>query len=65
MFDACRRGPFGGDTLNITEMVTEDAYRLALRRMVKWVEKKMNRESSSGRVFFVTMSPSHPRSTYN
>ncbi|THU56818.1 hypothetical protein C4D60_Mb11t21210 [Musa balbisiana] len=51
------RGPFGGDTKNITEMVTEEAYRLALRRMLKWVEKNMDPRST--RVFFTSMSPSH------
>ncbi|RRT42208.1 hypothetical protein B296_00057304 [Ensete ventricosum] len=48
-----------GDTKNVTEMVTEDAYRLALRRMLKWVEKNMDPRST--RVFFTSMSPSHHR----
>lgn len=41
-------------------MVTEEAYRLALRRMLKWVEKNMDPRST--RVFFTSMSPSHHRS---
>jgi len=45
---------------NITLMETEDAYRMALRRMVKWVEKNMDPHNT--RVFFTTMSPSHERS---
>ncbi|RWV93984.1 hypothetical protein GW17_00043521 [Ensete ventricosum] len=51
--------PRRGDTKNVTEMVTEDAYRLALRRMLKWVEKNMDPRST--RVFFTSMSPSHHR----
>ncbi|KAG6504581.1 protein trichome birefringence-like 33 isoform X2 [Zingiber officinale] len=54
------RGPFGRETKNITEMATEDAYRLALRRTVKWVEESM--DARRNRVVFVTMSPSHPSS---
>ncbi|KAJ6841957.1 protein trichome birefringence-like 1 [Iris pallida] len=55
------KGSFGGDTKkNITEMETEEAYRLALRRMVKWVE--MNMDPNNTRVFFTSMSPSHTRS---
>ncbi|KAJ6812458.1 protein trichome birefringence-like 1 [Iris pallida] len=54
------KGSFGGDMKDIVEMETEDAYRLALRRMVKWVEKNMDRNNT--RVFFVSMSPSHERS---
>ncbi|RWV96081.1 hypothetical protein GW17_00041237 [Ensete ventricosum] len=54
------RGSFDADPKNITEMVTEDAYRLALGRMLKWVEKQMDPHTT--RVFFATMSPSHERS---
>ncbi|KAG0487967.1 hypothetical protein HPP92_006778 [Vanilla planifolia] len=54
------RGSFDGDVKNITEMVTEDAYRMALRRMMRWVERNM--DPSKTRVFFATMSPCHERS---
>ncbi|WOL16609.1 hypothetical protein Cni_G25397 [Canna indica] len=54
------RGSFEGDMKNITEMVTEDAYKIALRRTTKWVNKNMDPRTT--RVFFVTMSPSHPSS---
>ncbi|CAL9118955.1 unnamed protein product [Musa acuminata var. zebrina] len=54
------RGSFDADPKNITEMVTEDAYRLALGRMMKWVEKHM--DPHTARVFFATMSPSHESS---
>lgn len=51
------QGSFGGDMKDIVEMETEDAYQLALRRVVKWVEKNMDPHSTQ--VFFATMSPSH------
>lgn len=51
------QGSFGGNMKDIVEMETEDAYRLALRRVVKWVEKNMDPHSTQ--VFFATMSPSH------
>ncbi|KAK8949858.1 hypothetical protein KSP40_PGU010604 [Platanthera guangdongensis] len=54
------RGSFDSDTNNIVEMETEDAYKLALRRAVKWVEKNMNPNKT--RVFFTSMSPSHEMS---
>ncbi|PKA67114.1 hypothetical protein AXF42_Ash004606 [Apostasia shenzhenica] len=54
------RGPFDGEMRNITEMVTEDAYRLALTRMMRWVEQNMDPHKS--RVFFTSMSPCHERS---
>ncbi|ONK77114.1 uncharacterized protein A4U43_C02F3240 [Asparagus officinalis] len=54
------KGSFGGDMKDIIEMETEDAYRLALRRMVKWVEKNMDPQNT--RVFFASMSPAHASS---
>ncbi|KAJ0960057.1 hypothetical protein J5N97_000172 [Dioscorea zingiberensis] len=45
---------------NITLMETEDAYKLALRRVVRWVEK--NTDPHKTRVFFTSMSPTHERS---
>lgn len=56
------QGSFNSDMKNIIEMETEDAYRLALRRMVKWVEKNM--DPIQTRVFFTSMSPSHERSSW-
>lgn len=53
----CRQGSFEGDMKDIIEMETEDAYRLALKRMVKWVENNMDAHRT--RVFFATMSPTH------
>ncbi|XP_078162829.1 putative xylan O-acetyltransferase 10 isoform X3 [Carex rostrata] len=54
------RGSFESETKDITEMETEDAYRLALGRLVMWLEK--NVDPTKTRVFFATMSPSHTRS---
>ncbi|KAH0457695.1 hypothetical protein IEQ34_013010 [Dendrobium chrysotoxum] len=54
------RGSFNGDMKNIVEMETEEAYGLALRRMVKWVEKNM--DPNQTRVFFTSLSPSHEMS---
>jgi len=54
-----REGSFGGDMKDIVQMETEDAYRLALKRVVKWVGKNMDPHNT--RVFFATMSPAHTR----
>ncbi|KAK1283653.1 hypothetical protein QJS10_CPB21g01421 [Acorus calamus] len=55
------RGPFKGNgTKDIRALETEDAYRLALRSMLRWVEKHMDPQKT--RVFFTTMSPSHEKS---
>ncbi|XP_072968027.1 probable xylan O-acetyltransferase 10 [Typha angustifolia] len=54
------RGSFQDDTKEITEMENEEAYSLALRRMVKWVEKNVDPHKT--RVFFTSMSPTHRRS---
>ncbi|KAG1338067.1 putative protein trichome birefringence-like 33 [Cocos nucifera] len=51
------QGSFEGDMKDIVEMETEDAYRLALKRVVKWVDKNMDTHKS--RVFFTSMSPTH------
>ncbi|KAJ8650888.1 hypothetical protein MRB53_003911 [Persea americana] len=54
------RGSFKDKKLDIIEMETEEAYHMALKKMVKWVEKNVDPQKS--RVFFVTMSPSHSMS---
>ncbi|KAH7656724.1 PC-Esterase protein [Dioscorea alata] len=55
------RGSFGDEMKNnITLMETEDAYKLALRRVVRWLEKHLDPHKNS--VFFTTMSPTHERS---
>ncbi|XP_058110400.1 protein trichome birefringence-like 33 [Magnolia sinica] len=54
------RGSFNDDPKNIIEMVTEDAYRMTLKSMTKWVDKNMDPHKT--RVFFTSMSPSHEKS---
>lgn len=54
-----RTGPFSGNNSNIELMETEDAYRVATTRMVKWVEKNMHPNKT--RVFFTSMSPYHEK----
>ncbi|KAJ4768941.1 Protein trichome birefringence [Rhynchospora pubera] len=54
------RGSFESEMRDITEMETEDAYRMALGRLVRWLEKNVDKNKT--RVFFATMSPSHGRS---
>ncbi|CAN8269469.1 unnamed protein product [Cochlearia groenlandica] len=53
-------GSFKDENKRIVEMESEDAYRMALKTMVKWVKKNMN--PSKTRVFFATMSPTHYKS---
>ncbi|KAG9452822.1 hypothetical protein H6P81_005726 [Aristolochia fimbriata] len=56
-----RRGSFQDTEKNIVLMETEEAYRMALSSVTKWVKRNMRRLKPS-RVFFVTMSPTHSRS---
>lgn len=53
------RGTFDDEPKRITELVTEDAYRLAIKGMIQWVEKNM--DSRKTRVLFTSMSPSHEK----
>ncbi|KAD2805237.1 hypothetical protein E3N88_38614 [Mikania micrantha] len=50
-------GSFDDEVKDIVQVPTEDAYRMAMKSMVKWVEKNMDPERT--RVFFTSMSPSH------
>ncbi|KAK8921365.1 hypothetical protein KSP39_PZI020814 [Platanthera zijinensis] len=54
------RGSFDDEKRNMTEMTTEDAYRLAVGRMMRWVERNM--DPKINRIFFASMSPCHERS---
>ncbi|KAK9154033.1 hypothetical protein Sjap_001513 [Stephania japonica] len=53
-------GSFDDENKTIVELETEDAYRLAITSMVRWVEKNMDPEKT--RVFFTSMSPYHEKS---
>ncbi|KAL9402315.1 hypothetical protein Peur_006164 [Populus x canadensis] len=53
-------GSFEDETKDIIELSTEDAYRMAMKSMLRWVRKNMDRKKT--RVFFTSMSPSHGKS---
>ncbi|KAJ8426433.1 hypothetical protein Cgig2_021040 [Carnegiea gigantea] len=54
------KGSFKDEVQEIEEMSTEEAYRMAMKNMLKWVEKNM--EPKKTRVFFTSMSPTHAKS---
>lgn len=54
-----RHGSFEDEEKDITELVTEEAYRLTLQSMKKWVEENMDPDKT--RVFFSSMSPTHEK----
>ncbi|RVW42397.1 Protein trichome birefringence-like 33 [Vitis vinifera] len=54
------RGSFDDEVKDIVEKTTEDAFRMAMKSMLKWVEKNMDPKKT--RVFFTSMSPSHAKS---
>ncbi|GLT92920.1 hypothetical protein SLE2022_107310 [Rubroshorea leprosula] len=55
------KGSFDDDKKDIVQLTTEDAYRLAMKSMVKWVRQNMDPKRT--RVFFTSMSPIHVKST--
>ncbi|OMO50048.1 Autophagy-related protein 27 [Corchorus capsularis] len=54
-------GSFDDVNKNIEELKTEDAYRVAMKSMLKWVRKNMDQNKT--RVFFTSMSPLHTSSS--
>ncbi|XP_021904184.1 protein trichome birefringence-like 33 [Carica papaya] len=54
------QGPFDEQEKEIVEVSTEDAYRMAMKSMLRWVKKNM--DVNKTRVFFTSMSPSHGKS---
>ncbi|XP_021769247.1 protein trichome birefringence-like 33 [Chenopodium quinoa] len=54
------KGSFKDEVLEIEEPSTEDAYRLGMKSMLKWVERNMDPKKT--RVFFTSMSPTHAKS---
>ncbi|KAF4350472.1 hypothetical protein F8388_011843 [Cannabis sativa] len=54
------RGSFDDEAKDIMELSTEDAYRMAMRSMLRWVRINMDRKKT--RVFFTSMSPTHAKS---
>ncbi|EOY17670.1 PREDICTED: protein trichome birefringence-like 33 [Theobroma cacao] len=55
------KGSFDDEKKDIEELTTEEAYRVAMKSMLKWVRKNMDRNKT--RVFFTSMSPLHIKST--
>jgi hypothetical protein len=55
--ESCRRGADNDPSKDIVEMKSEEAYRLVLYQVVRWLER--NVDANKSRVFFVTASPTH------
>ncbi|KAK2447855.1 Protein trichome birefringence-like 33 [Trifolium repens] len=53
-------GSFKDEVKEIVELPTEEAYRMAMKSMLRWL--KMNIDPNKTRVFFTSMSPSHGKS---
>ncbi|KAJ7959594.1 Protein trichome birefringence-like [Quillaja saponaria] len=53
-------GSFDDEVKDIVEVSTEDAYRMAMKSMLRWVRLNMNPKKT--RVFFTSMSPTHGKS---
>ncbi|KAL1544803.1 Protein trichome birefringence-like 33 [Salvia divinorum] len=49
----------GGEDRDIAEVPTEEAYRMAMKTMVRWAKKNM--DPNNTRVFFTSMSPTHAK----
>ncbi|KAA8534023.1 hypothetical protein F0562_031540 [Nyssa sinensis] len=54
------QGSFEDGVKDIVEVPTEEAYRMAMKSMMRWIKKNMDRKKT--RVFFTSMSPSHQKS---
>lgn len=50
----------GSEDRDIAEVPTEDAYRMAMKTMLRWAKKNM--DPNNTRVFFTSMSPTHAKS---
>lgn len=54
-----RKGSFDDEKKEIVEMPTENAYRMVMKSMLRWV--KLNMDPKKTRVFFTSMSPTHAK----
>ncbi|XP_031379484.1 protein trichome birefringence-like 33 [Punica granatum] len=54
------KGSFEDKEKDIVELPTDAAYRMAMKSLVRWVEKNMDPKKT--RVFFTSMSPTHGNS---
>ncbi|OIT03561.1 PREDICTED: protein trichome birefringence-like 33 isoform X1 [Nicotiana attenuata] len=59
-FKILQKGSFKDDVKDMIEVSTEDAYRMAMKSMLRWVKRNM--DPKKNRVFFTSMSPSHYKS---
>ncbi|RDX71642.1 Protein trichome birefringence-like 33, partial [Mucuna pruriens] len=53
-------GSFNDKVEEIVEMSTEEAYRMTMKSMLRWV--RLNMDPNKTRIFFTSMSPSHAKS---
>ncbi|KAF3557520.1 hypothetical protein F2Q69_00017736 [Brassica cretica] len=53
------QGSFDDKEKVIAEVSTEDAYRMGMKSMLRWVKNNMDRKKT--RVFFTSMSPTHAK----
>ncbi|KAK7276426.1 hypothetical protein RIF29_17565 [Crotalaria pallida] len=53
-------GSFDDEAKEIVELSTEDAYRMGMKSMLRWV--RLNMDPKNSRVFFTSMSPTHAKS---
>ncbi|XP_016573412.2 protein trichome birefringence-like 33 isoform X2 [Capsicum annuum] len=54
------QGSFDDEDKDIVEVSTEEAYGMAMKSMLRWIEKNMDPKKT--RVFFTSMSPTHQKS---
>ncbi|XP_060211006.1 protein trichome birefringence-like 33 [Lycium barbarum] len=59
-FKILQKGSFKDEVKDIVEVSTEDAYRMTMKSMLRWVKKNMDPKKT--RIFFTSMSPSHSKS---
>ncbi|TYJ16598.1 hypothetical protein E1A91_A10G266000v1 [Gossypium mustelinum] len=53
------KGSFKDVEKEIMQISTEDAYRMAMKSLLRWVTRNLDREKT--RVFFTSMSPTHSK----
>ncbi|KAK4433363.1 protein trichome birefringence-like 33 [Sesamum alatum] len=54
------QGSFEDEVKEIADITREDAYHIAMKSLVKWIDTNVDPEKT--RVFFMSMSPTHQRS---
>ncbi|TYI08298.1 hypothetical protein ES332_A10G289800v1 [Gossypium tomentosum] len=56
------KGSFKDVEKEIMQISTEDAYRMAMKSLLRWVTRNLDREKT--RVFFTSMSPTHSKGNW-